>query len=132
MDQINLTVEIHCERPTWSIITLNPRYSTNKYRLFVNDDLITERNWIWDNSIFLLEHISVDLQKDTTNNIRIESISHIPSQAKFQIKNLKIINKEQSIVSYEDTNICFKTYKYKIKEISNETRRIFKRRRSRS
>jgi hypothetical protein len=121
---VELLVDIHCTRPE---VTVQPNY-----RIYIDDDLITERNWAWDNNTLIREHLWVDLEPGKDYNITLEPILAVSEQAKFDLKNFQIIKRNYEVITEQDNSICFKTYKYKIKERSNETRRIFERRRSRS
>jgi flagellar assembly factor FliW len=107
MSEINLKVDVHCKRPDWSFTNVNPICLDNKYRIYINNDLITERNWIWGNDIFLCENIWIKT-KNIVNNVRLESVLHIPEQAKFTLKNFKVINYKYAVESEEDTKISFK------------------------
>jgi hypothetical protein len=47
MSETSITVEVHALQPRWIYI------EQPKYRLYVNNDLITERTWIWDLNTFI-------------------------------------------------------------------------------
>jgi hypothetical protein len=42
------------------------------YRLYVNDNLVTERNYIWESTHFIREHVFVKLP-DGQHSIRVET-----------------------------------------------------------
>jgi hypothetical protein len=132
MVAVVINVEVHCTAAPWAIQNPNPKYNDIKYRIYVNDELIIERNWIWGNTTFLKENIAVFIDYTTSLTLKLEPVLFSPTQAVVTLKNLHLANKGVTIDSIEDTSICFKVYKYKIKERSDETRRIFERRRSRS
>ena len=46
-----------------------------KYRIYVNDDLIVERDWIWDNNIYIEEDIWVDCELEQDCVVRLEPIT---------------------------------------------------------
>ena len=68
MAEVNLMFEVHINRPDSDIhkqliqdwieesTTVLP-----KYRIYVDDDLIVERSWMWHNGTFLQENIWVNL-----------------------------------------------------------------------
>lgn len=108
LKEINISVEVHCLRPDWAISHHNPKYKNVRYRLYVEEDLITERNWSWDNNIFLNENIWIATNKDT-NTVTIEPVLYRPEQACFTLKNLQITNYPFKIDHNQDTSIQFTT-----------------------
>ena len=49
------------------------------YRLYINDDLITERTWIWrDCHVFVEENFKVDIDPNNLVNIRLDPILSSP------------------------------------------------------
>ena len=68
MSQVNLKVQVHCLRPSWV------NFENNKYRLYVDNDMITERSWIWNTKTLLDENIWVELELDTEHSIKIVPI----------------------------------------------------------
>ena len=121
MQPVELLVDVHCIKPE--------TVQQPNYRIYIDGDLITERTWAWNDNTLIREHLWVDLEPGKDYTIELESII---TDAKFDLKNLQIIKRNYEVITEQDHRICFKTYKYKIKERSNETRRIFERRRSRS
>jgi hypothetical protein len=89
MNDTNITVEVHALQPRWIDIE-KPRY-----RLYVNDDLFTERSWIWNQQIFIKENLSVYLETGINHTIRIEIIKSDPMYlAQFGLRNLRINNSD--------------------------------------
>jgi hypothetical protein len=87
MSQVNLKVQVHCLRPSWV------DFENNKYRLYVDNDMITERSWIWNTKTLLDENIWVELELDTEHLIKIVPVlDPINSFVKFTLKNLRINN----------------------------------------
>lgn len=85
MSQVSLRVEVHALQPNWI------EYENNKYRIFVNDDLITERTWIWNMNTFVEEEILVDVQEKISHIIRLETILDNPrSMAQFGLQNFYV------------------------------------------
>lgn len=97
MPQINLSIEIHCNKPSWinsGYILGNPvadypvlRQPT--YRLYVDDDLITERTWHWGEDIFIKEELWVNLSEGDEHRLTVEPILRNPAQAKLLAFNLQ-------------------------------------------
>jgi hypothetical protein len=85
MIDTNITVEVHALQPRW-IDLEKPRY-----RLYVNDDLFTERSWIWNQQIFIKENLSVYLETGINHKIRLEIIKSDPMHlSQFGLQNLRI------------------------------------------
>lgn len=59
-----------------------------RYRVYVNDELFSERTFIWDNSYFLDEHLTIQ-GPPGTYNIRCENVD--PEHGEFKFKNMRII-----------------------------------------
>ena len=67
-------------------------FLNSRYRIYVNNDLIVERNWLFDNNIFLRESLWLNcILKEYT--LKIEPIVFNLNQIKFFIKNPKVNNK---------------------------------------
>ena len=110
MREINLKFEVHAYRPKWAVWSAdhqNSIYSDPRYRIYINDNLITERNWIWDNSILLVENIWI--QSDETHYIvKLDPILlKNPAQATFSIKNLNIVNIQADSTKVNDLQVNF-------------------------
>jgi len=104
MSDVNITVQVHCLKPSWI------SYEKNKYRLFINDEMLVERSWIWDINTVIHEDIWVDLAPTTVNSISIESILEPgDSTAKFLLMNLKV-NNDPVVIDYnsEQSELSFK------------------------
>lgn len=102
MNDVNIKVQIHCLKPSWV------DYEKNKYRLYINDDMLTERSWIWSINTVIDEDIWVSLAPNTVNLIRLESIlDPVESIAKFSLMNLRVNN--NAIVDHgEQSELSFK------------------------
>ena len=68
MNEVNIKVQVHCLKPSWVVA------EKHRYRLYINDDMLTERSWIWDINTVIAEDIWVNLQLDTTNLIKLEPV----------------------------------------------------------
>jgi hypothetical protein len=87
----NITVEVHCNIPNWALLSENAMFKDNKYRLFVNEDLITERSWCWDHTnTYILENVQVQLNKNCLHTICLIPVLTNPAQADFVFKNFSI------------------------------------------
>ena len=103
----NITVEIHCERPPWAMHHWEEKYKNSHYRIYINDDLITERTWIWDNTIYLKEHLWAKLDSTATHSVRLESVTYIPEQAKFELCNFLVADKNVEVITVKPHEITF-------------------------
>lgn len=103
MNTVNLTFEVHALIPSWiSSVGIKKKYYTdNKYRIFVNDDLIVERNWIWDNNTFLRENLWITAGL-INYNLRLEPVVYNPAQIKFALKK---INEQNNLNFYKDNQL---------------------------
>ena len=107
MLEVNLTFEIHCQRPPWGIENRFSKFTNNRYRIYINNDLITERSWIWDNNIFLKESVWIKSITDLQHILKIEPIVCIPEQAKFSVNNFKVTNLEADSTKIDDLQVNF-------------------------
>ena len=107
MNAVNLTVEVHCLKPSWV------NYENNKYRLYVNDDLLTERTWIWELNTLINENIWIDVPANSTNTVRLELIiqDHLLAQfallTQFALRNLQVVNASFTSEQINDLTISF-------------------------
>jgi hypothetical protein len=106
MLEVNLIFEVHCRRPPWGIINPISRFLDSRYRVYVDDDLITERSWIWDN-IFLCENMWIHGENNKKYTVKLEPVVCIPEQAKFRIDNLKISNSNADINMIDEQQVNF-------------------------
>jgi hypothetical protein len=104
----NIKIEIHCEKPSWAFKHYDYRINSPIYRIYVNDEMMTERTWIWENDIFIKENISVNLDKSIENYIELVPHLYLPDQAKFTIKNIEIIDQPFNTISSNQLKIVFK------------------------
>jgi hypothetical protein len=104
----HIIVEVHCDRPAWAEMHWEEKYRDSRYRLYVDDDLITERTWIWNNSTFLQENLWVNIDPLATHTLKLESVTHIPEQAKFSLESPLIDGGNLIVTSTNPTEISFK------------------------
>lgn len=103
--ETNITVQVH-------VIDLARSPSRianekNKYRIYVNDHLLTERDWIWSVDTYIEENIRVDINPTDVNHITLEPIYRNKSMAKFALRNLKVNGEPKAISDGELTKLSF-------------------------
>jgi len=107
MYDTNITVEVYCFRPPWSQRNPIKMFNDSRYRIYINQNLITERSWIWDNNIYLLENIWIHADKSTEYIVKLDPVVTVPEQAKFCLENLKSKNLEITSQAVDDLQINF-------------------------
>lgn len=102
MSPVNIKIQIHC---------LCPQYvasEKNIYRLYVNNDMLTERSWIWGTDTFITEDIWVNIDLKNINTIRFEPILNpVRSTATFALHDLRI-NDVLTAYQCNDFELSFK------------------------
>ena len=82
MTDINISVEIHPVAPN------RIKRDQPKYRIYVNDELINERTWIWNKLAYIEEKLIVDLPNNVNHSIRVETIKNDPKHiSRFVLQN---------------------------------------------
>jgi hypothetical protein len=123
---INVKIDIHCNRPIWAMTGYDV-----KYRVYVDNTLITERTWVWNNTTYIQENIWVNTNI-LDHILKIDPIISTKSIAKFYLNNLQTTTQNGvsclNTAIHNDLEILFKTYKYTIPRENYEKYRIFKRR----
>lgn len=76
MKQYHLTVDVYAD---WE--TVSPRY-----RIYVDNDLLTERDFIWDSNTYICENIFVNLEYGK----HVLRIDHVNSLGKISVKNVTL------------------------------------------
>ena len=104
----HITVEVHCVRPTWAKQHWEEKYRDSRYRLYIDDELIIERTWIWDDSTFLQENLWISIDSMPTHTLKLESVTYIPEQAEFSLQSIESVNYSLTTVSTTPTEISFK------------------------
>jgi hypothetical protein len=104
------------------------KHEKANYRLYINDDLIAERTWIWNKLTFIEENLSVDIPYGD-HCMRLEVVKANPGHiSKFALRDLRIKNQTIDNIEKETTELNFKTYKYNILEKTYENIRFYQRR----
>lgn len=103
MSQTNIKVQVHCLRPSWV------NFEKNRYRLYVNEDMLTERSWLWDINTFIDENIWVELESNMEHIIKLVPVlDPVTSFAKFTLKNLNINGNEYLTEKEEQLEVSFR------------------------
>ena len=93
MKEVSITVDIYCD---WAWAVTPP-----VYRLYVNDDLLTERTYIWNNrEQFIKEHILVNLCPGL-HTLTIETVND--PCFKFAKRNITVDNRTVALVNNQFT-----------------------------
>lgn len=109
MNIINLVFDVYGYVPKWINDTLLPTkniLNDSKYRIYVDTDLIVERNWVWNNDIFLRENIFFNSTL-SEHTVRLEPVVFIAKQIKFTIKNI-MVNDKLLITNTDQLELSFK------------------------
>ena len=66
-----------------------------RYRLYVNDELFTERSWIWNGKDYYLEEVIAIEAGPGLYKIRYELLE--PTNSKLKIRNMRVASKNAAI-----------------------------------
>jgi hypothetical protein len=106
MALFQIFAEVHCTQPSWVLVDL--RFPRPKYRLYLCDELLSERTWTYGNDHIVDEEIYANLELRKEYIIRIEPVVKPPVQAKFIISNFRTPDQEHAIVTSDDLSVTFK------------------------
>lgn len=85
MKETTITVQVHALQPGWI------EHEKPRYRLYFNDDLITERTWIWDMNTYIEESLIVNAEQGISNTLRLDLLKSDPMHlSQFGLQNLKV------------------------------------------
>ena len=102
MTETSIVVQVHALQPNWIA------HEQPKYRIYVNDDMITERTWAWDINTYIEETLYVGLDYGVTHTIRVELIkSHPMHRAQIGLQNLRINGQPKPDHSEHRSEISF-------------------------
>jgi len=107
MPNANLKFEVHCQRPPWARLNVDRKYVDSKYRIYVNNNLIVERSWVWDNNIFLEEDCWISADQDQEYMLELEPVVYISEQANFTIGNFAVTNIQADSTKINDLQVNF-------------------------
>ena len=68
MSATQISLEVHCLGPSWV------QTERNRYRLYVNNEMLVERDWIWPTHQYLNENIWADITPEILNTIKLKPI----------------------------------------------------------
>jgi hypothetical protein len=115
--ETNVTVQVHLiDLAQFPQLTSQIVNEKNKYRIYVNDHLLTERDWIWSIDTYIEENIRVDIKPNSVNSIVLEPIygsksltkfASRKSLTKFALRNLKVNGELKTISDEESTKLTF-------------------------
>ena len=77
------------------------------YRIYINNDLITERSWLWDDEKLIREDIWAELDTAAVHKIKLQPILKLAGMAKFKVDNLVVDNKPAVIQDFNDLEVSF-------------------------
>ena len=90
MEEVCMQIDLHCKGER----------SPPMYRLYVNDELFSERNYIWQAGEYVRENLI--LRAPSGNyRVRIET----PSKFNFKLRNLRCTHGKAQIINNEDFRI---------------------------
>lgn len=87
---VQISCDVHCE---WN-------GSDTRYRLYVNDELFTERSWIWNSKDYYLEEIVTIEAVPGMYNIKYELVQ--PTHCQLQARNIRVIRGQARL--HQDQN----------------------------
>ena len=98
MTDTNINFQVFCVRPGWAITNFDPKYTDVRYRIYVDNDLITERTWIWNNDTALHENIYVQFDNNINHKLKLQPVVYREDQAVFKIHQPRSENARFTIV----------------------------------
>ena len=107
MSVIEIIVDVNCHRPAWVHEKHNINFLKSAYRIYINNELLIERWWAWDDNTLIREKVLVNLPINSTNQIVLEPVLIDPAQATFNFSNFTIQNQIFSIEHINDLVISF-------------------------
>lgn len=91
MKEVHISVEIHCLEPRWV------EQEHSRYRLYLDDEMLTERDWVWSQDTLIREYLVVEVSQGLTHTIRVDVIKVKPSYlTKLALKNLVVDGVKQN------------------------------------
>jgi hypothetical protein len=78
-----------------------------KYRLYINDDLITERSWIWGINNVIEERMRVEVSKNISHTLRLELIPNPGYMVQFGLRNFSVEGIPQPDLGGTRTQLSF-------------------------
>ena len=83
------SVQVHCD------VYCKWNGDDTRYRLYINDELFTERSWIWSGKDYYLEEVITINAPPGLYKIKYELLE--PTSNKLKIKNMRVASKNAMI-----------------------------------
>lgn len=83
------SVQVHCD------VYCKCDNNDTRYRLYVNDELFTERSWIWSGKEYYLEEVITIEAPPGLYKIKYELLE--PTNSKLKIRNMRVVSKNAAI-----------------------------------
>lgn len=91
-----IDIDILCDIPSWVQDHHDLEFQDTKYRIYVDDDLLTERDWDLGNNLYVKERMWIHSDKDQEHIFRLVPVIKSKTQAKFTLRNFMIDEKEHT------------------------------------
>jgi len=101
MSDTHVTIQVHVLKPSWI------NREKNRYRLYIDEYLLTERDWIWDMNTYIDEDIWIDSEPGRAHSLRIEPILQPKSVAQFGLRTLRVNGWPKPDLGGELTELSF-------------------------
>lgn len=103
----HLELSVNCQRPAWASDERLRAITTPSYRLYIDDELLTERTWIYSDRDYLREVMYLNIINDV-HKIHLESIGTDSVTAQFSLTDLTSNSHSVQIVNASNESIEFK------------------------
>lgn len=101
MTPVNLKVQVICLSPSWI------NYEKNRYRIYIDDELLAERDWVWSKETIIDEDLWIKAEPASRHIIKLIPVLQSDSVAKFALRKLRIQDVLRSDVQGNDSQITF-------------------------
>lgn len=102
MSDTHITIQVHVLKPSWI------QYEKNRYRLYIDDYLLTERDWIWNLNTYIEEDIWINSEPGNEHRLRLDPVIQTNSVAQFGLRTLRINGWDKPDLGGELTELSFK------------------------
>lgn len=65
---VKISVEVHCLQPRWVNL------ENSKYRIYIDDELMTERDWIWEQNFYIQENMIAEISPNLPHTVRVDVV----------------------------------------------------------
>ena len=88
---VKLTADISCQQPPWvsTHTKLGNRAFMSNYRIYIDDELLAERTWVWDNNTFISEQIFVETESNILK-FRLEPVQTLTELGEYSVNNVHV------------------------------------------